>query len=288
MDRKPVALVTGATSGIGLAVVKRLAQGGFRVWAGYRDRGKLAGLGSLARRGLQVVPIRLDVDLPGDVRRTARTVLRREGRIDVLVNNAGFVMAGFWEDQSDRDLKAQFETNFFGMARMCREVLPAMRGAGKGTLVNIGSMSSTLVLPVLGPYSASKAAVDALTESLRYECRPYGINVLQVNPGETRTGIVGSTRRASMALSPRSPHSPYSRAFDRLARSRMDSGVEPGRVAEAVWRAVMNRAPKRKYLVTFESRVVTALKAVLPGAVWERLLRLVLGWGSIVPSRIRK
>jgi len=237
MNRKRVVLVTGATSGIGLAVVERFARGGFRVWAGYRSRGKISALKVLKDEGLDVSPVRLDVDRPEDVRRALGVILRSDPMIDVLVNNAGIVVAGFWEDQSDRDLKAQVETNFFSMARMCRAVLPSMRRNGSGTIVNIGSVSADLVLPVLGPYSASKAAVGALTESLRFECKPYGIWVTEVDPGETKTGIMSSMRKASLALSPHSPHNAYSLAFENLARPRLHSGVPPKRVAEVVWKA---------------------------------------------------
>lgn len=281
MNRQRVALVTGATSGIGLAVVERLSQGGYRVWAGYRSRSKLSVLKALKDGGLDVSPVRLDVDRPGDVRRALGLILRRDPMIDVLVNNAGIVVAGFWEDQSDRDLKDQFETNFFSMARMCRAVLPSMRRNGSGTIVNIGSVSADLVLPVLGPYSASKAAVEALTESLRFECKPYGIWVTQVNPGETKTGIMGSMRKASSSLSPHSPHNAYSLAFENLARPRLNSGVPPKRVAEVVWKAARATQPRRKYLVNYDSMAITFLKRILPMCLWEWMVEGVLGWKSL-------
>lgn len=285
MVNASVALVTGASSGIGLAVVGRLARGGYRVWAGYRNCGKLAGIAALVDEGLSVFPIRLDVDQSADVRRAVAAVHAAEGRLDVLVNNAGFVMAGFWEDQSDRDLKAQFETHVFAVARMCREVVPIMRERGEGTIVNIGSASSVLVLPVLGPYSASKAAVDALTESLRFECRPFGIRVMEVLPGETRTGIVGSTRRAARALSPESPNTPYSRAFERLAGPRMASGVDPDHVAEVVWSAVRSAHPRRRYYVNWDSRALSILKTILPACLWELLIVKVLDWDAVARER---
>lgn len=281
MNRKTVVVVTGATSGIGLAIAERLSRGGCRVWAGYRSRGKLSVLKALKDEGQDVTPVHLDVDRPEDVRRALGTVLRRDQVLDVLVNNAGIVVAGFWEDQSDRDLKDQFETNFFSMARMCRAVLPSMRRNGRGIIVNIGSVSSDLVLPVLGPYSASKAAVAALTESLRFECKPYGIWVTEVDPGETKTGIMGSMRKASLALSPHSPHNAYSLAFENLARPRLNSGVPPKRVAEVVWKAIQVVHPRRKYLVNYDSMAITALKRVLPMGIWEWMLESALGWKSL-------
>src|SRR5579871_4635355 len=168
-----IALVTGANSGLGLACSKALAEKGARVYAAYRNPRKAGPLWELTR-ALPVFPLLMDVNRAPSVERGVRQLLRREGRIDVLLNNAGFVMAGFWEDLSDKDLKDQFETNVFGLLRVARAVLPSMRKQGSGKILNMGSVAAFAAPPGLGPYSATKFAVNSITEALRMEARPLG------------------------------------------------------------------------------------------------------------------
>ena len=159
MGEAPVALVTGANSGMGLAVTQALAQKGWKVYGTFRNPKRSQPLKDLAKI-LPVFPLPMDVDKAASVRKAVRVLAKREkGRLDFLMNSAGFVMAGFWEDLSDRDLRAQFETNVFGLLRVTREVLPLMRKQGGGKILNVGSVGGLVALPVLGPYSATKFAV---------------------------------------------------------------------------------------------------------------------------------
>lgn len=272
----PVVLVTGATSGIGLAVVRRLAAGGGRVWATYRDRGKMA----RARRSLGALPVRwigMEVDRTPSVRRAIRLLLREEGRLDVVVNNAGFVCGGFWEDFSRADLEAQFRTNVFGPMRVCRETLPALRSSG-GRVINLGSMSGFKSIPLMGPYAASKAAVRALTGALRMEEGPWGVQVSEIDPGEIRTGIESSARLAERRRLGTTRHGSIYDAFEGEVRSVMEQAPPPEAVAEVAWKALRDRRMRRYYLVNRSSRISRLIQWVLPDAAWEYLLARHFTW----------
>ncbi len=205
-----VVLVTGASSGIGRACAEFLAGRGYRVYGGSR---RLVA-------GSVVESISMDVGDDASVHAAVSTILAREGRIDILVNNAGIAIAGAVEDTSVEEARDQFDVNFFGVLRVCRAVLPAMREQGAGYIVNIGSIGGLIAIPFQGFYSASKFALEGLSESLRLEVRQFGVHVVLIEPGDHRTGLTDNRRRT--AESGINPH--LSRPIPYRALERMEGG----------------------------------------------------------------
>jgi NAD(P)-dependent dehydrogenase (short-subunit alcohol dehydrogenase family) len=276
-DRPPVALVTGANSGLGLACTRALAQKGWRVYAGYRNPRKAGHLWESAGRW-SVFPLLLDVDKAPSVERAVRRMLKKEGRIDLLLNNAGFVMAGCWGDLTDADIRAQFETNVFGLLRTTRAVLPAMRARGSGRILNVGSVAGFISMPVLGAYSASKFAVNSITEALRMEVREWGVEVSELNPGEIQTQVVQNARLGREAASPRSPYRSVMLGTEAWQRKRFQRAAPVEVFVRAVLQALEDGKMKRRYLVKGEDRLIYALRRLLPDAVWEWGLGRMLPW----------
>ncbi len=276
MNPPHVALITGANSGFGLACAKALAGKGYRVYATYRKPRKAGLLWELSR-ALPVFPLLMDINRDPSVQRGVRQVLKREGRIDVLLNNEGFVMAGFWEDHSDKDIREQFETNVFGLLRVTRAVMPAMRKRGSGKILNIGSIAAFAALPGLGPYSATKSAVNSLTEALRMEARQWCVDVAEVNPGEIRTSVVQNTRMGEKVLSPKSPYTPFMRQFEKFAKERFEHAAPVEKLVQVVLKALNQSPMKRRYLVKPDDYAAYYLRWLLPDWVWE------WGLGSMFP-----
>ena len=265
-----VALVSGSTSGIGLACVKLLASRGWRVYAGYRDARKLPILRS-ETAGLDVRPIRLDVDQAASVDRAVSTLIHKEGKIDALVNNAGFALAGCWEDLSDGDLSAQMETNVFGCLRLVRAVAPVLRAQGSGRIVNIASVAAFTAAPGLGAYSASKHALSALTEAWRLELAPFGVQVTEVDPGEFKTHIVSATRRGR-GVSPNSAYGNFYRNFETYVGREFGKAPAPVGVARVVAKALESSRMARRYLVKPGDRALWFLKWLLQDSLWLWIL----------------
>lgn len=277
MNKPSIVLVTGANSGFGLACTKALAEKGTRVYATYRSPRKAGPLWELSR-ALPVFPLLMDVNRRPSVERAVRQLLKREGRIDILLNNAGFVMAGFWEDLSDKDIRDQFETNVFGLLRVTRAVLPAMRRQGSGKILNIGSIAAFAALPGLGPYSATKFAVNSITEALRMEARPWGVEVAEVNPGEIHTSVVQNTRMGERVLSAKSPYTPFTRQFEQLAKERFEKAAPVEKLVKVVLKALGQNPMKRRYLVKPDDYALYYLRWLLPDALWEWGLERMFPW----------
>jgi NAD(P)-dependent dehydrogenase (short-subunit alcohol dehydrogenase family) len=278
MDKPPIALVTGANSGIGLAVTQALAQKGWKVYGTFRNPDRAQGLVDLAG-SLPVVPLRMDVDQASSVREAVHSLAEKEeGRVDFLLNNAGFVMAGFWEDLSDQDLKAQFETNVFGLLRVTREILPLMRRQGKGKILNVGSVGGLVALPVLGPYSATKFAVRSLTEALRMEAGLFGVEVSELAPSEIQTAVAQNARRAEKALAEDSAYSAFTRDFEKFSLERFKQAAPVEKMVKAVMKALSDRPMKRRYLVKAEDKALYFLKRFLPDFLLEEALASQFPW----------
>jgi len=191
-----------------------------------------------------------------------------------VVNCAGFGIAGAVEDTSIEEAKGQFDTNFFGVLRVCRAVLPSMRAHRSGTIVNVSSIAGLVSLPFQAFYSASKFALEGMTEALRMEVRPFGIHVVLVEPGDTRTQFTANRRRTAAALC---EHSPYRAAFAEamgVVESEELAGVDPAPVAKVVSRAVHASAPDLRYTVgPAMQRLAPLIRGVLPFSVYETLMR---------------
>ncbi len=256
-------LVTGASSGIGACCAEFLSGRGYRVYGASRSAAAAAG----------VMPLALEVTDDASVSRAIDTILTREGRLDVLVNNAGFGIAGAVEDTSIEEAVAQFEVNFFGVLRVCRAVLPVLRRQQSGYIVNIGSIGGLIAIPYQGLYSASKFALEGLSESLRLEVRAFGIHVVLIEPGDHRTSFTRNRRATEASV----PGSVYRARFERaIARMASDEqgGPAPDGIARLVHKVINRRRPRLRYTVgPGAQRMAVWLKRMMPYAVIEQVMR---------------
>jgi NAD(P)-dependent dehydrogenase (short-subunit alcohol dehydrogenase family) len=258
-----VVLITGASSGIGLAAALRFARLGFRVFGTSRtDRRADPGFELLA----------LDVDHDDSVRHCVAEVLRRAGRVDVLVNNAGRAMLGACEETSADEARALFETNVFGPARMVSAVLPAMRAQSGGAIVNVGSLSGFVGVPFHGVYAASKHALAGYTEALRHEVRGFGVRVALVEPEAHRTGI--QMVQPAQLL----PIYAAGRAHvEAVIREQIETGDSPERVVDKIVEAATHPAPRARYRVGKKAAFAVLARRFLPDCAFERTMRREFG-----------
>jgi NAD(P)-dependent dehydrogenase (short-subunit alcohol dehydrogenase family) len=262
-------LVTGCSSGIGRAAAQRLAAAGFAVYASARRLESLADLDGC--RALQ-----LDVTDEGSMRAAVESIEQEEGAVGVLVNNAGYSQSGAVESVSLADARRQFETNVFGLARLTQLVLPGMRAQRWGRIVNVSSMGGELTFPGGGWYHASKHALEALSDALRFELAGFGIDVVVIQPGLIRTrfaeAAVGSIEVGD---------GPYARfdaavaaatagAYDGAFARRLGGG--PDAVAKTIERAVTAKRPRTRYRVTPSARLFITLRRILGDRGWDALV----------------
>ncbi len=269
-------LITGCSSGIGWATAERLAQKGWTVYATARNVEAIAPLGE---RGCRLLP--LDVTDEESMRHAVEKVERAEGAVGVLINNAGYSQSGAIETVPLEKVRRQFETNVFGLARMCQLVLPGMRGQGFGRIVNLSSMGGKLTLPGAGFYHATKHAVEAISDALRFEVRGFGVGVVVIEPGLIRTAFadaaVGSMGEDAAGSGP------YAGFETSVARATRDNykrgplarlGGGPETVAETIERAISAVHPRTRYTVTPSAKVLISARRLLPDRAWDGLLRL--------------
>jgi NAD(P)-dependent dehydrogenase (short-subunit alcohol dehydrogenase family) len=273
----PVVLVTGASSGIGKACAELLAARGFLVYGTSRHASPVVAGKPAAGTPPVLRMIPLDVTSDESVDAAVSLVLASEGRIDAVVNNAGFGIAGAVELTSMDEAHAQFETNFFGTVRVCRAVLPAMRRQGSGRIVNVSSIAGAIGIPFQAFYSASKFAIEGFSEALRMEAAPFGIHVTLVEPGDFRTGFTAARRLAAASVARGScpAGEAYAAAESRaLAVMEHDEvhGATPEVVGRLVHRILTMRSPGVRYAVGPASeKAALLLKRILPSRL--------LAWG---------
>jgi NAD(P)-dependent dehydrogenase (short-subunit alcohol dehydrogenase family) len=264
MKAGAVVLITGASSGIGLMCAQHLQQRGYRVY------------GTSRRPAAHQVPfklIELDVDDDASVQRGIEQIVSETGRLDVVVNNAGYSLVGAAEDTSLEEAKAQFETNFFGVLRVCQTALPVMRAQRSGCIVNVSSMASVIGVPFYGLYSASKSALEAYTDALRLEVRPFGLHAVLIQPGDFHTQAAVYRRRAERSLD----HSVYREQCERVLRSMEQDEIEggsPARVAYLLERIIALRSPRPRYRIgPFIEQLAVIAKPNFPGKVFDWIVR---------------
>jgi NAD(P)-dependent dehydrogenase (short-subunit alcohol dehydrogenase family) len=269
-----IAVITGASSGFGLLTSVELAKAGFRVVATMRDLGRLEKLDqAAAAAGIAgLIDVRkLDVTQLDTLSPFVETVVRDYGRVDVLINNAGFAVAGFAEEIKLDELRLQFETNFFGAVAMTKAVLPVMRTQRSGHIIQISSISGLHGAVSVSSYSASKHALEGWTESLRLEVNSLGIKVVLIEPGAFATDIW--TRGARMGEESTKQSSPN---FQRSLRMR--SAIEkipkadPIAVARVIVAVAQNPNPKLRYLVGRDAKIQLVMKRLLPWRWWEKMI----------------
>ena len=262
-----VALVTGASSGIGRSIVLRLVSEGWTVYGGARRVERMTDIGS---RGF--TPLFLDVTDDESMQGAVQTILTGEGRIDALVNNAGYGAYGALEDVGLDEARRQFEVNVFGLVRLTQLVLPAMREQGSGTVVNVSSMGGRIWMPVGGWYHATKHAVEVLSDALRMEVAAFGIDVVVIQPGAIQSEW---SEIAADTLEESSEGTAYPQLVEGMTHllRDYDSAASPDVVADAVSRALSSRTPRRRYRVPFHAKAYVFLRWLLPDRAWEGLVR---------------
>lgn len=269
-------LITGCSSGIGHATAEHLAARGWTVYASARRTESIA---DLAERGIKTLA--LDVTDEGSMRAAVAEVEEAEGAVGALVNNAGYSQSGAVETLPLDRLRAQFETNVFGLVRMCQLVLPGMRRQSWGRIVNVSSMGGRLTFPGGGAYHGTKHAVEALSDALRFEVRGFGVDVVVIEPGliTTRFGetAAGSIDAAGAAAGD-DPYAEFNAAVGTATAEAYEGplarlGGGPETVARAIERAITARRPKTRYKVTPSARLALAQRRLLSDRAWDAVMR---------------
>jgi NAD(P)-dependent dehydrogenase (short-subunit alcohol dehydrogenase family) len=274
-----VFLVTGASSGIGRACAVHLARQGHRVFGTTRrpPDAVAADLHGSLENPEPLDVLAMDVDAEASVVHALEHVVERTGRLDVVVNCAGFGIGGAIEDMSDQDAWDILQTNLMGSLRVCRAALPSMRAQGSGMLINISSIGGRMGLPFQGLYSATKYAIEGLTEALRMEVRPFGIRATLIEPGDFCTGFTDNRRVVTGTASDDVYRSAREHALSVVERDERGGGT-PDIVARLVERIASKRSPRVRYVVgPVAERLAATLKRVLPSKWFEWVLSIYYG-----------
>jgi NAD(P)-dependent dehydrogenase (short-subunit alcohol dehydrogenase family) len=261
---KKVILITGISSGFGKQTAELLAAEGHTVYG-------------TVRRDVEISPsvigLKLDLTNTDSIRQSVQTILKKEGRIDVLINNAGMHTGGPIETSPIENIKLQMDTNFLGMVNLTREVLPAMRKQGGGTIVNFSSIGGLMGLPFQAFYSAGKFAIEGFSEALRMEVRQFNIKIVLINPGDFHTNNSANRRNF---LAPTDTIDPYNGQYLKtLAIIEKDeaNGWEPKVLAKKLIRIAESKNPRQRYIIaSFEQKLAVALKYILPGKLFGMIL----------------
>ena len=276
MAEEKIAVVTGSSSGIGLLTAVELALNRYRVVATMRNlanSGRLEEAAEKAGVRDRIYVLRLDITEFESLTGAVQEILASHDRIDVLVNNAGFSVAGFAEDMTLAELRHQLETNFFGNVATTKAVLPVMRAQKSGHVITVTSVAGLLGQPMLSAYSASKYALEGWSESLRIETHSLGIRVALVEPGAFDTDIwERNVVIAKGSLDPASPNKERSQRFSEFVKSRARQRRDPREVAQLIVRIAKDPNPKLRYLIGSDAKIQVLLKRLVP---WRRYERIV-------------
>ena len=260
---KKVILITGISSGFGKETAVFLARNGHTVYGTVRKPAEIDPF---------VHVLQMNLLSPDSITKAAQTVIHNEGRIDVLINNAGMHTGGPIETLPLEYVKMQMDTNFYGLVHLTREVLPVMRKQGSGTIINFGSIGGLMGLPFQGFYSASKFAIEGFSEALRMEVKQFGIKVVVVNPGDFHTNNT-SNRRQFLA---ESAEDPYKTQFSKtlsIIENDEAKGWAPEILAKKMLKIVECKNPKHRYLIaSMEQKLAVVLKKILPGKIFSKIL----------------
>ncbi len=280
--RSEIVLITGATSGIGRHAALHLARAGHRVFASGRRAALLDELRAEAEAaGVALETVVLDVTDAASIERARADVAERTGGhgVDVLINNAGFGIAGPTSEVADADLRRQYETNVFGLMAVTRAFLPEMTARGRGKILNVSSVGGLLTLPFFGAYNSTKYAVESLSDALRVELRPLGVQVVLIEPGIINTGFTQHTLEEVDSYG--KGGSPFAAAVARyrtLAARSDRWGVSPRTVARAMERAIRRRRPAARYIAPFRTRIFLGFHRLMPTRWMDAIFRAVYGF----------
>ncbi len=259
-----VVLITGGSSGIGKAIGTYLHEKNFKVYGTSRNPDNY-------HNTVPFTLLKLNVTERSSIRECISNLLAKEGRIDVLVNNAGVGITGPVEETPTDEIRNAFETNFYGPLNVIKEVLPSMRKQGSGKIINITSIAGYMGLPYRGIYSATKSALEITTEAYRMEVKQFGIEMTNIAPGDFATNIASGRYHA-----PVMDDSPYRKAYGdtlNMMNEHVDAGLNPEVMAKVVYKVIQKDRPKVHYKVgAFLQKFSVTLKRILPGRWYERML----------------
>ena len=276
MAESKAVLITGCSSGIGHATAARLADNGWTVYATARNADKLS---ELAEKGCKTLS--LDVEDEDSMKAAVAEVEQAEGAVGVLINNAGYSQSGAVESVPMDKVRKQFETNVFGLVRMTQLVLPGMRRQGWGRIVNLSSMGGKLVFPGGGFYHATKYAVEAISDALRYEVKGFGVDVVLIEPGLIVTNF-GGTAAGSIG---NGSEEGQADAYEKFNKAVGDAtagiyegpaaklGGPPEAVAKVIDKAISSKRPRPRYTVTPSAKLLMTQRRLMTDRMWDRMMR---------------
>ena len=265
-------MVTGSSSGIGYETALALARGGFYTYATMRDTNKAAKIQEAAKKeNLNLDVIELDVDKEDSIKSAINKILSEKNRIDVLVNNAGYMVFGVVEDVPLNDFRKQFETNFFSIVKIIQEIAPIMRKQGSGTIVNISSVVGRMGLPGSPAYISTKFALEGLTECLRYELGQFGIKITLIEPGVIKTNFFSSMK----VLEPKSDNR-YKELTEKILsglKMMVEMGTHPSEVAKTVVKAINDKEILPRYVVGNDASMFLEAKKMKTDVEFENYMK---------------
>lgn len=266
-------LITGCSTGIGRSTAERLARNGYTVYATAR---RLDSIGDLAQHGCKLLA--LDVCDESSMRTAVDTIEREHGAVGVLINNAGYGSEGPVEEVPMSEVRRQFETNVFGLLRLTQLVLPGMRRQGWGKIVNLSSMGGRMTLPGGGIYHATKYAIEAMSDALRFEVRGFGVDVIIIEPGAIKTEF-GNTAIAKVnAIGGSADYADFREVLKQNIRGAYEGpmaafAVGPEAVAKVIDKAITASRPRTRYVITLGARMLMGMRRVLPDRAFDAFLR---------------
>jgi NAD(P)-dependent dehydrogenase (short-subunit alcohol dehydrogenase family) len=263
MSDQRVVLITGASSGVGQSTARLLSRRNYKVFGTSRNPARAETIPAV-----EMLP--LDVCADDSVRACVEAVFSHGGRIDVLINNAGYELAGALEELTSEEARAQFETNFFGVVRMVNAVLPGMRRQKRGHIINVSSLAGVSSIPFLGIYSASKFALEGYTEALRIEVKPFNIRVSLTEAGFLKTPMMTNRQIAANRIT---EYDPWRQRALHATRAYEEKGPGPELVAETLLEIISSKRPRLRYPIGQQAKSVARLRRLLPAGMFEQGVR---------------
>ena len=267
-----IAVVTGSSSGIGYETALALARDGFHTYATMRNTSKASEIQEAAKKEkLKIDVIELDVDKEESIKSAINKIISEKNRIDVLVNNAGYMVFGCVEDVPLNDFRQQFETNFFSIVRIIQEVAPIMRKQGSGTIVNISSVVGRMGLPGSSAYISTKFALEGLTECLRYELGQFGIKITLIEPGVIKTNFFSSMKKVEPKSDPR-----YKELTEKILsglKMMVEMGTHPSEVAKVVIKAINDKEILPRYVAGNDASMFLEAKKMKTDIEFENYMK---------------
>src|SRR5215203_5284913 len=279
MTQEEIAVVTGSSTGIGFETSLTLARNGFHTYATMRilegSRGSEQITDIAKRENLSLQVIRLDVDNDKSVSDAFSTIVKDKGRIDIVINNAGYALAGPFEETSMEEMKAQFETNFFGAVRVMQATIPIMRKQRSGKIVNITSMGGRIAIPFDSIYHGTKFALEGLSESIQYELGPFGIKIILIEPGAVGSNFWKNLKMATKTSGP-GKNSPYKHLANNMSealKQMVKNTIHPSEVAKVILQAVTSASPDFRYVVGKDAATILEARRNMSDREFQRLLK---------------